>query len=380
MGTDALAELRQWLAMPMEPAAREAVERVRRATDVVHVAVMPDVHVAGEACVGMAVATRRMVYPGLVGGDIGCGMLAKAFAGEAARMADAESAGRLLRGIGEKIPSVRRHRAATLRLPERLDPEALSHPALRGLVREVGILQFGTLGRGNHFIELQADGDGQLWSMIHSGSRAVGQAVKRHHVSLSTHWSGGIAALDMETDQGRAYLADQEWARSYAEANREAMGEIIAELLRREIGVEPIAGATIRCDHNHVRREMHFGDALLVHRKGAMPADAGLPGVVPGSMGTRSFHVVGRGYAEALRSSAHGAGRLYSRQQARRRFGLSAIRRQMHGVWFDPWLAEALREESPGAYKDVNAVLAAEEALVEVMRTLRPVVVYKGRM
>jgi tRNA-splicing ligase RtcB len=135
----------------------------------------------------------------------------------------------------------------------------------------------------------------------------------------------------------------------------------------------------IRCDHNHVRREEHFGESLLIHRKGAMPADAGLPGVIPGSMGTLSLHVEGRGCAESLRSSAHGAGRLFSRRAARDRFTRSDLRRQMDGIWFEPRLTESLREESPKSYKDVRAVMRAQAELVKVVRTLRPLLVYKGR-
>jgi tRNA-splicing ligase RtcB (3'-phosphate/5'-hydroxy nucleic acid ligase) len=376
-----VGELRQWLAMPMEPGAREAIERVRRAEDVVHVAVMPDVHVAGDVCVGTAMATRRLIYPAAVGGDIGCGMLAMAFDASADVLRDAESAGKLLRAIGENIPAVRRHRSRTLALPAALDPAALSHPALAALARpgEEGRLQFGTLGGGNHFIELQADGDDRLWLMIHSGSRAMGQEVKRHHVARASRRSAGMPALDAEAAEGQAYLADQQWARTYAEENRRAMGEILAALLRSQFRIEPVAESMIGCDHNHVRREEHFGQMLFVHRKGAMPADRDAPGIVPGSMGTRSFHVAGLGCADSLRSSAHGAGRLFSRHQARRRFGAADVRRQMRGVWFDPRIGEVLREESPAAYKNVEAVMRAQQALVAITRVLRPLLVFKGR-
>ena len=143
-------------------------------------------------------------------------------------------------------------------------------------------------------------------------------------------------------------------------------------------GASPIDSTLIECDHNHVRRESHFGQTMLVHRKGAMPADENLPGVIPGSMGTASVHVVGRGVAESLRSSAHGAGRQMSRQVARERFNRSDLRTQMTGVWYDPRLAKAMCEESPKAYKDLRAVLRAQTDLVRVVRTLRPVLVYKG--
>ena len=136
---------------------------------------------------------------------------------------------------------------------------------------------------------------------------------------------------------------------------------------------------TIACDHNHVRREEHFGQSVLVHRKGSMPAETGAAGVVPGSMGTRSYHVEGRGCADALRSSAHGAGRLLSRHAARERFNRAHLRQQMDGVWFDPRMSDALREESPRSYKDIGAVMRAQSELVKITRTLRPVLVFKGR-
>jgi tRNA-splicing ligase RtcB len=372
------APLASWLAMPMETAARMAIERVRRAADVVHVAVMPDVHLATDVCVGTAMATRRLLYPSAVGGDIGCGMLACALDGPADLLNDPRNAGVLLRSLGERIPIHRRHRSRALPYPATLDPNELSHPALAAIAAEQARLQLGTLGGGNHFVELQSEASGRLWVMIHSGSRILGQEVKSHHLARATIRSASMLALDLDTADGAAYLHDQNWTRDFAEANRTAMLQEIANVFRDEFKVDLLESTRIGCDHNHVRREDHFGQSVLVHRKGAMPADAGLLGVIPGSMGTLSVHVEGRGCPESLRSSAHGAGRLLSRRAARDRFVKADLRRQMEGIWFDPRLIDSLREESPKSYKDVRAVLRAQADLVSVTRTLHPLLVYKG--
>jgi tRNA-splicing ligase RtcB len=373
------AELHTWLAAPLETPVRRVLDRLRRADDVVHIAVMPDVHLAADVCVGTAMATRRLVYPSAVGGDIGCGMLAVAFDALADLLADPARAGAILRAIGERVPGRRRHGAATLPWPTSCDPAGLSHPSLAAMARDDGALQFGTLGGGNHFVELQADEDDRLWLMIHSGSRAMGQAIRDHHVARATIRSAGLPALDTATDAGRAYLLDQHWARRYAAANRQAMAEQVISALQSVAKVEPLAGSAIGVDHNHVQAEEHFGEPLLIHRKGAMPADDGSPGVVPGSMGTFSVHVTGRGEPASLRSSAHGAGRQLSRHAARERFGRADLRTQMGSVWFDPRQAATLCEEAPRAYKDLRSVLRAQAVLVRITRRLRPLLVYKGR-
>jgi tRNA-splicing ligase RtcB len=373
-----LAPLHTWLTNPLEPAARAIIDRVRRAEDVVHVAVMPDVHPANDVCVGTVMATRRLVYPAAVGGDIGCGMLAIGFDSDAKMLRDPQIAGNLLRQLGETIPIQRRHRARTIPLPDALRHDALSHPALIGVLNDVGTLQLGTLGGGNHFVEFQADADDRLWLMIHSGSRAMGQAIKAHHLANATLRSASMMAIDCSTVAGQAYLHDQQWAREYARNNRESMGRTVIDLMRNLLKIEAVESSIIGCDHNHVQFEDHLGQRMLVHRKGAMPADAGEAGIVPGSMGTLSYHIVGRGCELALRSSAHGAGRILSRQAARERFDRCDLKRQMAEVWFDPRLADSLRDESPKSYKDVRSVLRAQEELVRIERTLRPLLVYKG--
>jgi tRNA-splicing ligase RtcB len=214
--------------------------------------------------------------------------------------------------------------------------------------------------------------------MIHSGSRAIGQAVRGHHLTHATKVAGGLLALDTDTPAGQAYRHDQQWACEFAAANRQAIAMQIIDFMRTQYSIRHDDSLTISCDHNHVRREQHFGESWLVHRKGAMPADDGLPGVIPGSMGTLSYHVTGRGHPQSLRSSAHGAGRLLSRRAARQRFTKRDLVRELSRVWFDPRLADALREEAPKSYKDIRAVMRAQAELVDIARMLKPLLVYKG--
>jgi tRNA-splicing ligase RtcB len=373
------APMRAWLIEPLETPAARLIENARRADDVQHVAVMPDVHAANDVCVGTVMATRDLLYPSAVGGDIGCGMLAVAFDAGADALASGDVAGRVLGRLASAVPGRRRHRSRVAPFPEALARERLSHGALEAARRDDGALQLGTLGGGNHFVELQADEDGRLWLMIHTGSRAMGQAVRGHHLAHAfPAGPGGLRALDARSDAGRAYVNDMAWARAYAQANREAIADAVAEVLRAEVGAQVVETSRLGCDHNHVEREEHFGEPFWVHRKGAAPAGEGAPGILPGSMGTQSFHVEGRGCAESLRSSAHGAGRSRSREAARRAFTERDLRRQMEGVWYDYRMAGPLREEAPKAYKDIRAVLRAQQDLIRVVRTLRPVLVYKS--
>lgn len=371
------APVRWWLAESVDDGVKRAIDRMSRLDDVVRIAVLPDVHVAGDICVGTATATRRLIYPAAVGGDIGCGMLALGFHTDAGALRRGEIAGQVLRGLCERIPAMRRNRRFASALPNDLRVEDLSCESIRSFARSDASLQLGTVGGGNHFVELQSDEGDRLWLMIHTGSRAMGQAVRNHHVAGAIAQSR-IASLDADTSAGQAYLNDAAWASRYAAANRERIAQDVVDVLRDVLGVYPIESSRIECDHNHLRHESHEGEQVFVHRKGAMSCDAGTPGVLPGSMGTLSYHVEGRGNESSLRSSAHGAGRRMSRSVAREKFASSDLKHQLRNVWFDPRQTKALIEEAPHAYKDVRAVLRAQEDLVRVVRTLRPVLVFKG--
>jgi tRNA-splicing ligase RtcB len=378
MSKPSLASIRTWLAAPMNQDVSEAIERLRRAPDVQQIAVMPDVHLAADVCIGVVVATSALIYPQAVGGDIGCGMLAVGFDVEASALNNPQVAGRVLAALGRAVPGRRRNRRAAISLPSDLKTMELSHPSLEVIRKNEAVIEFATLGSGNHFIELQSDEDGQLWLMVHSGSRGVGPAIRDHHLGHAEPVGGGLRALDATTKPGTMYLRDTDWARRFAEANRTAIADEVGTVMHTVLGAQPRWETAITTDHNHVTLEHHGGRDVWVHRKGAMPAAVSQPGVLPGSMGDSSFHVEGRGHEVALCSSAHGAGRALSRSAARAKVTERELRRQMDGVWYDYRLSDRLRDEAPAAYKDIKAVLRAQRDLVKVTRVLRPVLNYKG--
>lgn len=366
-----------WLPEPVPDDVTRALARLARTEDIVHVAVMPDVHLAADVCIGTVVATERYLYPEAVGGDIGCGMSAICFAGEAERIAERTMAGALLAYMQARVPS-RQHPSTSARLPAALYDRPLSAPRLEQAKARIGRVQFATLGRGNHFIELQRGNEGELWLMVHSGSRGIGQAIRDHHLVQATPASTGLRFLDADADAGRAYLADLAWALDYAAESRRRMMEIVACGIERIAGTHALPETAFDCHHNFVRHEEHNGRALWVHRKGAISARHGEPGIIPGSMGSASFHVAGRGHPASLCSSSHGAGRVMSRTDARRAISLRALQRQMQGVWFDQRMADRLRDEAPGAYKDIGAVMRAQRELTRIVRRVEPVISYKA--
>ena len=378
MSDSSRSPMRSWLAAPLDRDVSEALERLRCAQDVQQIAVMPDVHLAAEVCIGVVVATSQLIYPQAVGGDIGCGMAAVAVDMEAAALKNPKIAAQLLNELGRAIPARRRNRNTVLAQSAEIVNEPLSHVGLEAIRRKEGEIEFATLGSGNHFLELQADEEDRLWLMVHSGSRALGQAIRDHHLARTQSVDGRFRALDAESDAGKEYLHDVLWARRFAAASRKAMAEEASKVLSQTLRCGVIWETMVATDHNHVALEQHGGRELRVHRKGAMSAQQGEPGVLPGSMGTLRFHVEGRGCEEALCSSAHGAGRALSRGAARSKFTDRDIQRQMEGVWYDYRLTGKLRDEAPAAYKDIRAVLKAQRELVKVIRTLRPVLNYKG--
>ena len=373
-GTDRLT---MWLPGPLDAAARAAIDQLAATDDVDRVAIMPDAHLAGEVCVGTVVATRSSLFPAAIGGDIGCGVLARRFHGDASVLHDERVAARIMAGLYRTVPEVRHPRARAL--PELLASARFGEPRLASVLERDGRVQLGSLGRGNHFLEFQqSDDDGQLWVAVHSGSRAFGQAVLEAHLPRMATTGTRLHSLAAASAEGQTYLVDMSLALAYAELNRRAMMDAVIELVGALLGLGPDPGSEISCVHNFLRRETHFGEDLWVHRKGAISARAGEPGVVPGSMGTPTFHVEGRGCARSLCSSSHGAGRALTRAEARRRIGAGELRRQLRGVWFDERRADALRDEAPAAYKDIGRVMRAQSELTKIVRRLRPVLSYKG--
>ncbi len=303
-------------------------------------------------------------------------MSAVAFHAGADVLASEVAASKIFQSLYRHVPANRHAQPRTL--PQPLLNLPLSNSFLEKLKRRDAAVQLGTLGRGNHFLEFQRDEEHRLWLMVHSGSRAVGQAVRDLHLRNAHRTAAGLAVLDAETDAGRAYLSDATWAASYAAANRRAMVDAVSELMHALFAVEMLWPTYLDCDHNHVRRETHFDQSLWVHRKGATPARSGEPGINPGSMGTRSFHTQGRGNPESLCSSSHGAGRAMSREEARRKIRPRDLIHQLHDVWYDHRATQHLVEEAPAAYKDIAAVMRAQRDLTRIVRTLHPLLSYKG--
>jgi tRNA-splicing ligase RtcB len=369
--------IHQWLAEPVDTSIRQAIGRLAECEDVRQIAVMPDVHLAENVCVGLAVATTQRIYPDAVGGDIGCGMAAVQLTASASALRREPVAMELIQTLRRILPIGRRGGAILRPLPEALSPEQLSTPQLRTLADHDGRVQFGTLGRGNHFIEFQLDDEDRLWIMVHSGSRAMGPAIRQTHLAAAER-RGFLPSLDAHSDAGQAYLRDADWAMRYAAGSRRVMLEDACAAAGEVLGAGMVDGTLIECCHNHVYRETHLGQELWVHRKGANRAGTDEVGVIPGSMGAPSFHVVGRGEPTSLCSSSHGAGRRLSRSAAKATITVRDLQRQMGEVWFDPRLAHELREEAPKAYRDILKVMRAQSDLVCIVRKLRPLLSYKG--
>ena len=361
---EGLAHARAWSAGPMPPGAREAAAKVVTLPGVVAAAVLPDVHAAGEACVGVSVAVEGRVYPDAAGRDVGCGMLAVPLGVDAASIDPADALDRMTAAV----PTMLRDGPADLSALGRL-----SSPRLQKFADRDGSRQFGTIGRGNHFVELQADNEGAAWLLVHSGSRGVGAAVATSHIK-SAEQDGPLPWLPDDDPRCAAYLHDAAWLREYARRSRREMADRVAASL----GVAT-AGGGFDTAHDSVLREDVGGRPLWVHRKGVQPLAEGGPGVLPGSMAGPTLHVVGRDTAASLGGVSHGSGRLLSRRDARRRVGLREAARQLRGVAYDGRLLDALRDESPAAFRDVREVAKAQRDLLRTTRVLRPLACVKGR-
>lgn len=368
------APIHRWSHAPLPTEVERALQRLANHPHIGHVAAMPDAHLAGEGCAGVAVGARQHLLPQLAGSDLGCGVSALRLGIDAELLRDRSRAARLLAALDRAVPTLA-HRSARP-MPEGLRDRVPLHEALRRPFEREAPRQLGTLGRGNHFVELQRDEAGWLWLMVHSGSRGFGPAVQAAH--LRPFDGEPLVALPDDSEEAQAWLHDLSLARAFAKANREALVEACCGLAVALLGASPEPATLIDCDHDHVERETHLGVAWWVHRKGAICAAAGRPGAIPGSMGTASFHVTGRGLPESLGSSSHGAGRRDSRTEARRRIGRHQLEREMEGVWFDHRRSDALREEAPAAYRPIEQVMQGQRQLTRIERRLLPLLVFKG--
>jgi tRNA-splicing ligase RtcB (3'-phosphate/5'-hydroxy nucleic acid ligase) len=369
-----------------------------------HVAAMPDVHLGIGATVGSVIATKGAIIPAAVGVDIGCGMNALRLSLKASDLPDTL---KNVRGEIEKMIPVgnsdhtssslgSKHHQDTGRLLNNIHAQlepgykklVEKHPDIAKMGRDLDLRvyrQIGTLGGGNHFIELCIDENQDVWVMLHSGSRNPGNCIGRYFIEL--------AKQDMERhfislpDKDLAYLVEGSehyddyvegvhWAQDFAMRNRQTMMKLVLTALERKLPAFEITQEAINCHHNYVAMENHFGANVHVTRKGAVRAREGDLGIIPGSMGAKSFIVRGKGNADSFHSCSHGAGRQHSRSKAKDLFTLEDHYKATEGVECRKDIS--VLDETPGAYKDIDAVMAAQSDLVEVVHTLKQVLCVKG--
>ena len=355
-----------------------------------HVALMPDAHLGKGATVGSVIPTLGAVMPAAVGVDIGCGMIAVRTQLSAAQLPSDRRA--LREAVERAVPlSAGQYNDDVTLDHARRRIDDLEHDARQARFDPGGYdarwrLQLGTLGSGNHFIEVSLDENDDVWLFLHSGSRGIGNRIAQHHIKvaqrLCKQWwvdlpHRDLAYLVQGTEEFATYIRELRWAQRFALLNREEMMDRVATCFAAWAGVdEVLRREEINCHHNYTTQERHFGKDVWLSRKGAINAAEGVPGLIPGSMGTRSYVVVGKGNRLALDSSPHGAGRKYSRRAARRRFSSEDLRTAMADIEYRD--TDAFLDEIPSAYKDIDVVMNDAKDLVEVTHVLRQIVNVKG--
>jgi len=399
MNVDGGRHVKMWTrGVPVESKAKDQLANTARMPFVFkHLAAMPDVHVGIGATVGSVLATKGAIIPAAVGVDIGCGMMATQTTLTASDLP--ESLGKLRSRIERAVPhgfitipgrsvkgawSVAPDSVLTRwrTLADRLAPIIDKYPRLKPKRPHE---QLGTLGGGNHFIEICLDAEQTVWVMLHSGSRGIGNLIgqtfielargdmKKHFINLPDR---DLAYLVEGTEHFDDYVEAMQWAQDYAAENRRAMMDAVLRVLREELRSFQLGAVAVNCHHNYTARETHFGEDVLVTRKGAVRAGRGELGIIPGSMGARSYIVRGLGNAESFESCSHGAGRRMSRTEARKRFTVDQHVAATEGV--ECRKDADVIDETPAAYKDIDAVMEAQRDLVEIVHTLKQVVCVKG--
>jgi len=395
-----IANVKMWTGnMGVEQPALEQIINISQLPILAgHIAIMPDVHMGKGATVGSVIPTRSAIIPAAVGVDIGCGMVA---AMTNLTADDLPTSLYSLRNAIERdipvgfnehpagIPAVSGPYADVLR--KKLtrvmqDWNRLSMKSVLGRADEKKIgRQIGTLGGGNHFIEICLDENSNVWVMLHSGSRGIGNQIGTVAVMQAKEQAAkrgwglpdeDLAWLDQGTPEFDAYIEAMHWAQDYARFNRDTMMNLVLSVLRSKIPTMKIVGEVINCHHNFTSLEEHFGEEIWVTRKGAVSAKKGQMGIIPGSMGAKSFIVRGKGNHDAYCSCSHGAGRKMSRNQAKKLFTSLDLATQTAGV--ECRKDNDVIDEIPGAYKDIDEVMAAQIDLVDVVSTLKQVLCIKG--
>ncbi|KYQ85434.1 MULTISPECIES: RtcB family protein [Acinetobacter] len=358
-----------------------------------HIAVMPDVHVGKGATVGSVIPTKNAIIPAAVGVDIGCGMNAIRLNLKASQLPDNLTP--LRHAIERKVPvgfelhkQVKAKASTIIPLEKRLQPIINKHPGLVRMLRKFDATwqkQLGTLGGGNHFIELCLDENQDVWVMLHSGSRGLGNVIGTYFIELAKkeaqHRFGHVPDKDLSyfaegSNSFNDYVEAVEWAQEYAFENRREMMRLILEAIRPLLPPFQMTKEAINCHHNYVSQENHYGEDLLITRKGAIRAGLDELGIIPGSMGARSFIVRGKANPESFCSCSHGAGRKMSRSKAKLLFSQDDLIQQTQGI--ECRKDSGVIDEIPGAYKDIDQVMANQSDLIEIVHTLKQILCIKG--
>ncbi len=382
------ARLKSWASILDEKAEAQARTTATMPFVFPHVALMPDAHLGLGATVGSVIPTLRAVMPAAVGVDIGCGMIAVKTQFVASEL---KSDLRALReSIERAVPtSAGKNNSKVVATAEPRVAFLTELAAKRGFDPKQYVgnweLQLGTLGSGNHFIEVSLDETDAVWLFLHSGSRGVGNKIAQHHIKvaqgLMEKWyitlpDPDLAYLVEGTPEFGRYIDELTWAQQFALLNREEMMDRVVRQVSEWMGTPVQETERINCHHNFTQKENHFGKDVWLSRKGAISAREGELGLIPGSMGTASYVVEGLGNAVALNSSPHGAGRNFSRSAARKQFTAADLREAMVGIEYRD--TDAFIDEIPAAYKPIDQVMADAADLVRIVHTLRQIVNVKG--
>jgi tRNA-splicing ligase RtcB len=381
-------KLKVWGDHLIERATLNQADRTARLGVVEGVRLMPDAHIGKGATVGSVVATRHAIIPAAVGVDIGCGMAARRTDVTADTLPD--SLDSLLPAITNAVPAgvgVGRdghNDAGELWMAAHADRFSRR---LGSSLESRAVKQLGSLGSGNHFFEVDIDEEGRVWLVLHSGSRGLGNILGTEHIKTAAKLANeagirledrDLAWLDEGTDTFAMYVNDMLLCQDYARANRSVMLERAFAAFTEWLGREVRHTDEINCHHNFAEREVHDGREVWITRKGAIRAEVGQFGIIPGSMGDKTYIVRGTGNTASYCSCAHGAGRQRSRSQAKRELHTNDLARRMQGITWLSHRATELLDEHPSAYKDIDAVMDAQRDLVEPVHTLTQVLNYKG--
>ena len=379
--------IKMWLDDIEEGALEQAKNLANLPFAFKHIAIMPDSHQGYGMPIGGVLATRDVIIPNAVGVDIGCGMCAVK---TSLTDIDTETLKKIIREIRKVVPvGFNKHQS---KQDEGLMPKVIAFNAVDESIYDNALQSLGTLGGGNHFIEIQKGSDGHIWIMIHSGSRNLGKQIADHYDKiareLNKKWYSEVpdkwelAFLPVDSEEGQAYIREMNYAVEFALANRRLMMDRVIKILEDNcinFGDTEFGNfdKMINIAHNYARQENHFGENVWVHRKGATSAKEGELGIIPGSQGAKSYIVKGKGNPESFESCSHGAGRKMGRKEAQRTLSYEEEIKKMGDVIHE-MRGEKDLDEAPGSYKDIDVVMENQKDLVDIVVELSPLAVIKG--